>query len=294
MKHSGKSKRKQNFNMFNSRLIHNLSVQIGFLSLLGLVNLALAESSSAQSRNRSFEDDPAFVEWMIIGDVSRQEVFEGILPPDGNFQALLTTATTNLQDDLPASAGTFNFSGDNPANENFASELEDFLGLVPNSLDAPVNSPFGATEGSGIQQTFTAQAGDIVQFNWNFLTNDAAAPFFGGSRDYAFVSLYPVSDGVGDNSDVLANSVSPSLISSATSFARETGYNTYTSDPLSAGDWVLGLGVVDGAGTDKTSALLLDSFTIVSPKVPEPSSLLGLFSVMLLGLCLRSKGQKKQ
>lgn len=220
----------------------------------------------AQINNPSFEEEPEFADWLTIGDVSRQEVFEGINPPDGNFQSLLTTATIDLLDDRPAPEGTYNYSGNNPVSENFSSELEDFLGLTTDSLDAPVNSAFGATEGSGIKQTFTAQTGDRVQFGWNFLTNDGAAPFFGGPRDYAFVSIYPVSQGTGDISDVLSNSVNsvgPVLTASGTTFARETGYTSYTSEPLDAGEYVIGLGVVDGAGTDLTSALLVDQLQLV-------------------------------
>ena len=234
------------------------------LSLLGASSLIFSSVAQAEISNESFEDNPAFLQWQIIGDVSRQDIFQGISSPDGNFQALLTTATTNLLDDQPSPAGTFNFSGNNPANENFASDLENFLGLTQNSLDIPINGPFGATQGSGVRQTFSAKAGDRIQFAWNFLTNDNSSPFFGGARDYGFVSLNPVAPQLGNISTVLADSISPSLNSSTTNFSQETGYSTFTSAPLSEGEYVLALGVVDGAGTDKTSALLVDNFDVLS------------------------------
>ncbi|MCZ8226538.1 MAG: PEP-CTERM sorting domain-containing protein, partial [Microcystis sp. LE19-84.1B] len=60
-----------------------------------------------------------------------------------------------------------------------ASNLQSFLSLSGNQL-----SNLFVTEGSAIKQTITANAGDILSFSWNFLTDEDAADV--DYRDFAF------------------------------------------------------------------------------------------------------------
>ena len=260
--------------MSNSTFLNRATFNISFLSLFSFSILAFASPSQAVSLG-SFEGTTPFIDWEVSGDVSQQGTFPGIPPTDGISQALLTTASTTVGDDLPdAVPGTFNFSGNDPTLAGTNPVLESFLGLDVGALD--LNSPsVQAIEGSAIKRTFTAQAGDILSFDWQFLTNDGEFLDF-GPRDQAFVALYPV--GSPSAPVTIATSIDV-LPASGTDFAHEVG-DRFTSTPLDAGDYFLGLGVVDGLGTDKTSALLVDNVLLTSPpspsKIPEPTSVIGL------------------
>ena len=70
------------------------------------------------------------------------------------------------------------------------SNLESFLGITTSGLiDAAkpsgANSP---TEGSAVKDSFAFQAGDIITFDYNFLTNELGRSS-SHEDDYAFVTL---------------------------------------------------------------------------------------------------------
>ncbi|ELR98449.1 hypothetical protein [Gloeocapsa sp. PCC 73106] len=122
---------------------------------------------------------------------------------------------------------------------------------------------------------FTANAGDILSFEWNFLTDevtDASLP----KNDTAFLTLV-------NNTSLSANvitlgSVSDSVFSTGgLGFARATG-TTVFSQTLSAGDYSLGFVVVDDVDRIVSSGLVIDNVQV--RVVPEPSSVL---SVLVLG-----------
>uniref|UniRef100_UPI000FAE89D8 hypothetical protein n=1 Tax=Okeania hirsuta TaxID=1458930 RepID=UPI000FAE89D8 len=81
---------------------------VATLSLLSLGTLTSRPVQAAAFNNGSFESD--FIDWMTTGDVSTVGTFNGFDPTDGSFQALLTTATTSLDDDGNGN-GAYNFSG---------------------------------------------------------------------------------------------------------------------------------------------------------------------------------------
>jgi hypothetical protein len=67
-----------------------------------------------------------------------------------------------------------------PATNNIGS-LDTGSGLPAGTLEA-----LGAHSGSLVTQTFSATAGDVVNFNYNFITNE---PVAGGKPDFAFYTL---------------------------------------------------------------------------------------------------------
>lgn len=188
--------------------------------------------------------------WATLGESSIQTSAFGSSPTEGRFEALLSTGGTTFADSI----------------------LEEFIGLNSGSLDNIANQnieiplKFDATEGSAIRQTFTAKAGDILSFDWNFLHNfdipDVPTLF----NDFAFVSINSVS--------ALAKATSPLLMTSMTPFSEETGFQTFSYTIPTTGQYSLGIGVVDvgpsgigiGGVGDRTvdSGLLVDNVTLTS------------------------------
>jgi hypothetical protein len=234
--------------------------------------LAWMNPSQAAILNGGFSN--GLSQWETTGDVS---IFED--------KALLTNASSTLEDDFPAPAGEFNFSG---TEVSYIGDLETFVGVNPFDLGEY------ATEGSALKQAFTAQAGDILSFNWKFLTNEEIPDVF-GTNDAAFVILKNLDSAIstvirlGDTNGVFG---SPST---NLGFAAETGMNIFKSQPLAAGNYLLGFAIVDDFDTSVTSALLVGDVKLQSDStrtVPEPAMTLGLGAA--LGLLVLQKLQQRQ
>jgi hypothetical protein len=118
-------------------------------------------------------------------------------------------------------------------------------------------------EGSAIKQTFSVNAGSILTFDWNYLSQEQI--------DFAFVVL----DGT---TSLLVWSAN---LNSGTPFLYESGYHTFATTLATSGSHTTGIGVVDGyIDWDGNSPVLVDNFSV--QKVPEPASLF----LMALGLIL--------
>lgn len=247
------------------------TITFGFFGLFGFVS-----SANAAIINGNF--NAGLNNWDASGDAS---VFSG--------QALLTTASSVNEDDFPTTGTPFNFSGDDVVD---IANLETFLGVDPFALD-PTNSLFGAFEGSAIKQTFTANAGDSIDFDWNFLTNeDSSSASF--SNDTAFVTLVNNTDNTAQvmNLADLSNSLNAS--SSSLGFDNETPTNNF-GQALSPGDYTLGLTVVDDLDSTVSSALQVDNVKIVrdgDPQAtPEPTTILALLTTVFAGSLVKTKKQ---
>ncbi|MBD2773450.1 PEP-CTERM sorting domain-containing protein [Iningainema tapete] len=205
------------------------------------------DASSEQSGiiNGSFETGN-FTGWSTIGTSFVDTSEFGNDPSSGNYSALLTTGA--------AEDGELNVFSDEA--------IESFLGLVPGSLDSLIVN--NAIEGSAIQQTFTAKAGDRLSFDWNFLTNEAT-PNSDGFNDFAFVLI---------NGEVykLADTFSSFFSSSANEFDTETGFNTFSYD-VTTDSITLGFGVLDTGDKMMGSGLIIDN-------VKLENSVLGTVSVL--------------
>ncbi len=184
-------------------------------------------------QNGSFETG-TFSSWRTIGDTSIETEEFGVTPTDGSFQALITNG--------------FSDSGGSVVD----SDLEQFLGITPGLLDNLGNGD--VTEGSAIKQTFTANAGDILTFDYNFLTNEQTpeATF----NDFAFFTLTPFTLELADTNE-------PIFVETlATGFNEETGYQTATIGISESGTFTLGVGVVDVGDDIVDSAIVVDNFSI--------------------------------
>ena len=204
--------------------------------------------------NGGFES--GFSNWQTVGDALVVDASIGVAPTQSLHQALITTASD---------FGDFNnFSGSDAVE---ASVLESFLGLSSGLL-AP------GFEGSAIRTSIAVNAGDILRFDYNFLTTDASA------NDFAFVTLAGI--------DVLADSLTGSFASSAVvldpifgDVTLETGYRTFSYTFLASGTYSLGIGVLDADDKFLPSGLLIDNVRLV----PEPSTITmaTLGSILLAG-----------
>ena len=184
--------------------------------------------------NGSFEND--FNSWRTIGDTSIETADLGIFPTDGTSQALITTGASD--------------SGGSVVD----SDLSEFFDLPGGSLDGIAAGD--ATEGSAIKQTFTAAAGDVISFDWNFLTNEFAPDEF--FNDTGFLSLngftFELADTNADFTDAPIES----------GFSSQTGTQSLTFSVTNAGTYTIGFGAVDVGDSVVDSALAIDNINIQS------------------------------
>ena len=171
-----------------------------------------------------------FTAWKTIGDTSIETSDFGVIPTQGEFQALLTNGSGSVSD----------------------TALENFLGLNSGDIDSIGNGD--ATEGSALHKTIAVEAGDILSFDFNFLTNEFTPTFF---NDFAFVSI-------ADNSLSELADTNSFFELSPTEFEEETDYDNFTFEFSEAGTYRVGIGVVDSLDTFVDSGLLVDDFKVVS------------------------------
>jgi len=164
------------------------------------------------------------------------------IPPIGGRSAAVALAILFLAA-APARAGDPVAAGD----------VEAFLGLGSGALDG-VGGP--AFNGSALRTTFNAQAGDVLSFRFNFLTDEDPTLVFDLINDYAFVSL----DGA--DPTVLAEVAATPFVSSSTGFSLESGLLAFTTTIAAAGTYTLGVGVTGVVDEMFPSALLLDDFRL--------------------------------
>ena len=139
--------------------------------------------------------------------------------------------------------------------------LEAFLGLGAGDIDAIVTTNdvlFGAREGSAIKQTFFANAGAVLSFDWNFLTNELLP--INDTNDTAFWTIIP------GGANFLADTFS-AFIPAATVLDAQTGFQTVNFVIPATGFYTLGFAVVDVSDLALGSVLLVDNVQVV----PEPA-----------------------
>ncbi|NEO33924.1 MAG: hypothetical protein F6K36_26615 [Symploca sp. SIO3C6] len=172
-----------------------------------------------------------FTDWSTIGVASIETSAVGSVSTEGEFQALITTGFGSVSD----------------------TAIENFLGLNFGAIDGVGNG--NATEGSALQlDTITVQAGDVLSFDFNFLTDEFTPTFF---NDFSFVSI--TSSSVEELADT-----NSSFVSSLTNFFEETGYMTFIYQFPEAGTYDVGIGVVDLIDSVVDSGLLVDNLRVIS------------------------------
>jgi hypothetical protein len=182
--------------------------------------------------NGGFEQTPDFAGWQTSGnDLVLAADFHA--PPEGAAQAVISNAQIPNNGTVPVSA----------------SALEAFLGLTAGALSKPGAA---AVNGSAIKQDVTGNAGDIVTFKADFLTNETTKPI----GDYGFVTvtlngktqLFPIHA-----------ALKPITGLNTSGFVSETGYRMYTIVLPKNGTYTIGYGVVNVGDSEVASDLLVDN-----------------------------------
>ncbi len=183
--------------------------------------------SAAQPTNPGFETGD-FTGWLYAGTAAAVGAGYGSGPTEGSVQAVLTNGSGSVS----------------------VTSLEAFLGLSAGTVIALGNG--NATEGSAIKQSFSATAGDMFAFDWNFLTGEETpSPF----NDFAFVVFN------GMLQDLADTGFSPFALSAAPFFS-ETGFRSFCFTATGATDTV-GIGVVDVRDSVVDSGVLIDHLRVV-------------------------------
>ncbi len=200
----------------------------GIVLLVAFVQLFfLPTAAAAGIHNGSFESG-TFGGWRTIGTMEIRSAGVGIEPPAGHSQALIESHSS-----------VFGVA---------ATRLVSFLGLSTAHLRKI--STAHVIDGSGMKQTLRVHAGDVLSFDWNFLTNEDEPDH--ANNDFAFVTITPAI------LSVLADTKSD-LVEATVPFKKYTTYHTFSHTFEKTGRFMLGIGVVDVGDNDVTSGLLIDN-----------------------------------
>jgi hypothetical protein len=222
----------------------NTFLTASVLSILSLSTVFVAAPSQAAVINGSFEN--SLTGWTKTGTAGSISAFSDAIPTDGSKQAGLTTYSAGVS----------------------TASLEAFVGLSAGSLNSLGNGTVSG--GTAIQQTFAATAGDVISFDWNFLTfEDTPSSNY---NDFAFVSFNGLTELADTNS---------AFYDTSTIFREQTGYQTTSFTVATTGTYTLSLGVVSVGDGRAPSALLVDN--VRTESVPEPASMLGILAFGALG-----------
>jgi hypothetical protein len=167
----------------------------------------------------------------------------GVVPPSGGWQGFADTGNRLPTNSAPVPAGR--------------SLLQATTGVPLGMLDTLTSGGLVA-HGSAITQVLSVNAGDVLSFGWDFLTNELPGQL--QRNDTAFFSVSgstPVALRLADTFSALAPSTS--LL-----YARETGYQTFSYTFPAGGTFIVSFGAVDRATTDGDSALLVDAVELVA------------------------------
>ena len=214
------------------------------LSVFVALILALPATAPADAIiNGSFETGNLFG-WTLSGSGSAQTSAIGVSPTGGTYQGYIET-TGNFTALAPAVVASLGVSG----------------GAIPGlGAGTPVN-------GTGISQSVTVAAGDVLSFDWNFLTSELSQPVT--YNEFAFFTINGSAFLLASRNGSTFNTVSPPA-----GFEGQTGWATQTYTFASAGTYTVGYGTFNVGDAGHNSALVLDSITIPQGPVavPNPSS----------------------
>ncbi|MEO1560642.1 MAG: hypothetical protein AAFS12_13765 [Cyanobacteria bacterium J06632_19] len=210
------------------------SVKQRSLTIKSFINNGSFEGNSLKPGEGTFE------RWRTIGDTSIETKEIGIAPTDKESQALITNGFSDAGGSVEES------------------DLSKFFDLSSDSLDALLGG--NAREGSGIKQQITAQAGDILEFDYTFLTNEATPSVT--FNDSTFFSLGKFAQELSDTSDPTFSNDK-----NVKGYSQSTDTQSLKILISETGIYDLGFGVVDLTDTIANSAILIDDVKLNSTGV---------------------------
>ncbi|RUT01531.1 hypothetical protein DSM106972_066280 [Dulcicalothrix desertica PCC 7102] len=181
--------------------------------------------------NGGFENGD-FTGWSATGKAMLETSNFGSEPSEGKYYAALSTQF----DTVPSY------------------DIESFLNLPYGSLKSLGNG--NIDEGSAMKTSFTAKAGDVLSFDWNFMTNEKDSTLAGDNKDFGFITLNSLPYNATDTSSSLQTSLTP--------FSDETGFKTLSIEIPFTGTYTLGLGVVNLGDPIYDSAFAIDNVKLLS------------------------------
>jgi hypothetical protein len=188
--------------------------------------------------------------WTPIGQTHVATAGFGVIPTDGIYMGELE------------STGNFTATG-SVLVASLGLDMADFIAMAQG---VPVN-------GSAITQSVTVNAGDVMSYKWNFLSDELDEdPEF---NDFTFLVVD------GDAYLLTSKTLGTFGATAALGFDGETGWQNGNFTFTAGGSHEIGWASVNVGDAGHNSVLLLDSIVI---PVPEPASLgvIGIGALMLL------------
>jgi len=212
------------------------------LGALSVALLALAPAAPATAMLIGDFEGGSLDGWSVSGNGSAFGTTIGISPTEGSGMLLLGTWGGSTPDD-----GT----------------LDAFLGFATGDIDTLSPSGNPATEGSAVTLMLAASAGDVLSYDFNFLSSETLADA-STYRDFFFSSIRVGEEGEMVRDDVLLMTRQPT----ASGAWSQSGWQSLEYTFTGTGTFRVAFGVVDVEDTAVSSAVMIDNIR----KTPEPST----------------------
>ncbi len=208
--------------------------------------------------------------WTTVGGASVVDSGFGVAPTEGSYQLLMTTGSGAVTANATETAMGL-------PNQTIRKIFRDHIERPGES------SGKGVIDGSAVQQSFDVVAvGDLITFDWNFLTDEF-------TRNPAEPDLYTdflwgYLEGPSSTQEFVfahANQGASNFSASSSTFDQETGYQTFAFTFTEAGTYTLTLGIHDVEDVDYNTGVVFDGFRLI--RGPEPNTFL-LVAGGLMGL----------
>ena len=235
------------------------------VACLGIAAVLHGSDARATLINGGFEGN-FFPAWSFQGNFGIFRSAGPHMPTEGLFQLIILST-----------------------NETFG-PLEAFLGLTLFSISSVTSTPDQNPQiGAAVRQVFSATAGQVITFDWNFLNGE---PADSTDVDFAFASLVgPTTQTIVRLADSLGTDFPIDRSFGPVKFGNQfidqgaTGFQSGVFTVPETGTFTLGFGAINEERAD-LSGLLIDNVQQLDELPPDPTNLSEPAGVTLFGLGL--------